>query len=334
MTTIQVLHLHPKIFWFKSKKDKERARIKFDKMVKRKTGFKTESDMLSFIFMVCNGDINSIITSRTINSTLTWYEEWFVYFQKMWGRTLRRWHDMADKKDGYGIHTFTLSKIFDGKAAQVFCCRLSWPVFASFEEEDLFDSKEMNERYKDHRLIFWDMTNVVIPKPSDAEMQRLSHSKYYSCNCFKGGIGLQNCGWIITHNLWTGCVSDTDYQAKSGIFKKQDDFSEQDFVEEKKKPFTNIFDKGYRNRLIAWQSGEQITLQPAFAKSDEKFNRKDTLSSAIVASDRSSNERAVRMAKMSAYVKDGLSNHQSLERMHYAWLNWGFQVNFMYNAVL
>jgi hypothetical protein len=100
----------------------------------------------------------------------------------------------------------------------------------------------------------------------------------------------------------------------------QDDFSEQDFVEEKKKPCPNpnahIFDKGYRNRLIAWQTVEQITLQPAFAKSDEQFiNRNNTLSSVIVASDKS-NERAVRMAKMSAYVKDSLSNHQSLERMH------------------
>jgi hypothetical protein len=86
--------------------------------------------------------------------------------------------------------------------------------------------------------------------------------------------------------------------------------------------------------LAAWRNGHQLTLQPDFAKSDRKFQRKETLSSAQVAADRSGNERAVRLSKMSGYLKRGLSNNQSLERFDQAWLAWGFQINFMFQKVL
>ena len=45
-------------------------------------------------------------------------------------------------------------------------------------------------------------------------------------------------------------------------------------------------------------------------------------------------ERTVRLTKMSGYIKRGLDKNQSIERMDKAWLCWGFQINFMYNAVL
>ena len=77
-----------------------------------------------------------------------------------------------------------------------------------------------------------------------------------------------------------------------------------------------------------------MTLQPAFAKSDRKFRRNDTLSSAVVASDRASNERAVRLSKMSGYLHIGMHPRQSIKRIHFAWLNWSFQTNFMFERVL
>ena len=178
------------------------------------------------------------------------------------------------------------------------------------------------------------MTSITIPKPSDAQMQRLTYSSYYSSNCFKGGVGLQQCGWIIAHDFWTGCVSDTAYQEQSGIFDMQKRFSENDLVNGEDIPFLNIYDKGYRNRLAAWRAGRQLTLQPVFARSDRKFRRKDTLSSAAVAADRSSNERAVRLCKMSSYLHDGMKPHQNMRRVHYTWLTWAFQVNFMFETVL
>ena len=97
------------------------------------------------------------------------------------------------------------------------------------------------------------MTDIKTPKPDDSPLQRITYSSYYGGNRFKGGIGLQSGGWIRTHDLWTGCVSDTTYQAESGIFKIQREFSEKDLVNAERLPFTNIFDKGYRNRLAAWQ---------------------------------------------------------------------------------
>ena len=99
-------------------------------------------------------------------------------------------------------------------------------------------------------------------------------------------------------------------------------------------PFTNVFDKGYRNRLAAWQCGKQLTLQPEFAKSDTSFGRNATLTSARIAADRSGNERAVRLTKLSDYVKRGLSSCQDFSRIDNTWLVWAFQINFMFKEVL
>ena len=178
------------------------------------------------------------------------------------------------------------------------------------------------------------MTSLKSPKPSNAELQRLTWSSYYGMNCFKGGIGLQLCGWILTHELWTGAVSDTRYQEGSGIFEMQKDYAQSDLVGEKYVPFTNVFDKGYRNRLAAWQTGQQLTLQPEFARSDRKFGRNGTLTSAKIAADKAGNERAVRLTKMSGYVNSGLEKRQAFVRLADAWLAWGFQVNFMFDEVL
>ena len=95
------------------------------------------------------------------------------------------------------------------------------------------------------------MTNLHIPQPSCAEFQRLTFTKYYGENCFKGGIGLQQCGWIVLYDLWVGCVSDTKYQEESGLFGDQKEFVTTDLVDDRNLPFTNIFDKGYCNRLAA-----------------------------------------------------------------------------------
>ena len=143
---------------------------------------------------------------------------------------------------------------------------------------------------------------------------------------------------IVTHDLWTGCVSDTKYLEESGIFDAQEEFAKTDLVddgnEKKHMAFTNTTDKGFRNRRAAWRKGKQHILQPEFAKSDSKFGRNKTLTSARIAADRAGNERVVRLTKQSGYLRRGLANRQSFHRLAMGWLVWGFQINFMYRSVM
>ena len=65
----------------------------------------------------------------------------------------------------------------------------------------------------------WDDTNVDLAyKPASAEEQRLTYNPYYACNCAKGGVFLQLCGWIGVENLWVGATSDSYYQQETRIF--------------------------------------------------------------------------------------------------------------------
>ena len=73
---------------------------------------------------------------------------------------------------------------------------------------------------------------------------------------------------------------------------------------------------------------EQRVLQPDFAKSNKRFNRKS------VAMDRRCNECIVNASKRSWYVKCGFQMDSSQNQMNNAWLTWSFQSNFMYAPVL
>ena len=61
--------------------------------------------------------------------------------------------------------------------------------------------------------------------------------------------------------------------------------------------FLNIYDKSYRVKMVAWQNGRQLALQPDFKDSDRRSDRNQTISSASIASDRGDNERVVNVSK-------------------------------------
>ena len=96
------------------------------------------------------------------------YEKWFLFFQIMWGRTQTRWEDIADKEDGFGVGATHLLRVFDLKMDVVMTSRESWPTFASFEEDKEFSGDAFKNRYENICAIFWDITNVHLPKPSNA----------------------------------------------------------------------------------------------------------------------------------------------------------------------
>ena len=90
-------------------------------------------------------------------------------------------------------------------------------------------------------------------------------------NSFKSGVFVQLCGWMGTAPLWTGAVSDTDYNKRAGYLQEQKQFANDDLIEVRgrmgHRVFLNICDKGYRAKLVAHREGGQLVLQPDFAES-------------------------------------------------------------------
>jgi hypothetical protein len=116
----------------------------------------------------------------------------------------------------------------------------------------------------------WDMTNTEAFSFRDANIQRLTYSKYYNQNCFKGGVFVQLLGWIGVGELWPGAVSDSDYNRREGYLERQMNFANKDLVavdggsgKLSVLPFTNIYDKGYRAKMVAWKCGEKKFFSPS-----------------------------------------------------------------------
>ena len=126
-----------------------------------------------------------------------------------------------------------------------------------------------------------------------------------------------------------------DYQSNGNIIKEQKVFAFNDRKgKEDINPFYMLLDKGYRITELAFREGDgQITMQPDFAKADEKFKRHQVLTSSTVASDRSGNERAVRLSKQCGLINRGMHPRTSFVRIDNVWLVWSFQCNFMYKNV-
>jgi hypothetical protein len=62
-----------------------------DTLIKIQTGFPSLLSLLGFIAVVCEGEIKTI--TRQSTSTLTFFEEWYMFFEVVYGRTLSRWID-------------------------------------------------------------------------------------------------------------------------------------------------------------------------------------------------------------------------------------------------
>jgi len=234
--------------------------------VKRHTGFADIFFLLSFVALVCNGNVDAISTTV---SSLSWLEEWMLYFEFTWGQTVMRHCDAAAI---YGLGSTsrpTVVRILAAKRVQVLLAREAWPRFCSFEEDKKLRDEKWNQRYGDLRVIFWDNTNENIPKPSGGNENSATYSAYYGGNVGKGGVFLQLCGWLGSHDLWTGAASDSFYLGNSGILELQEEFAALDLVNGCIIPFTNVTDKGYRCVAAAWRRGGQFILQPQFAKSDQ-----------------------------------------------------------------
>lgn len=145
---------------------------------------------------------------------------------------------------------------------------------------------------------------------------------------------IQLCGWMGTHELWEGAVSDTDYFARSGILPLQTQYIALYDQENAAYNWTNILDRGYKVVGECFANGGQFCLQPHFSRAGQpKFSGSDTQLTAAVAADRAANERAVKIAKISKFVSDGYRSTITVDQMCDAWMAWGFVVNFIYKPV-
>ena len=299
-----------------------------EKQIKSQTAFESLTTLITYILIICNGNI--ALMTKT-NSKLTWYEEWYFFFEKSYSRSITRWIEYEDK---YKRSNTILRKIYDEKMRITINCRQRWPIYVSLNEDESLRKPKWDENYLGKRVVMWDNTCIRLPKPLDPEAQRNTYSAYYAGNVGKGAIFIQLCGWMGTHEIWMGAVSDSDYFVRSGILKQQQDYLPVYDACNAHVKWVNIVDKGYRVRSAAWRSGQQFVLQPSFAKSDRKFSTNETLRSAAIASDRGANERAVRLSKLSKQLQEGKIGSKSIERLSDLWLTWSFQCNFLYKPVL
>ena len=286
--------------------------------------------MMKYIMIVCNANFDTMMSTQ---SNLTWFEEWMLFFEMMWGKTHTRVEDLVDM---YRVESFKhYYAIIEHKLDLVLCCRQSWPTYASFEEDKLLRKEKWNEKYGETRPVMWDDTNIPFSyQPTNSHNQKITYSSYYAMNCAKGGVFLQLCGWMGVEELWVGATSDSFYMERTNILKRQKEFAESDLVDGKYVPFLIILDKGYRIIRIAYREGKQTCLQPKFAKSDHQFTSDDLNFSGSVAADRSGNERAVHYSKVSSTLKRGLKPGMNPARLNKIWEAWSFQTNFMYGSVL
>jgi hypothetical protein len=301
-----------------------------DKKIKIQTGFPSLLSLLGYIAVVTKGNIAIISTSL---STLTWFEEWYLFLEIIYGRSMTRWIDVEAK---YNVSSCTLRKIYDNKIKTVLLAKSEWPLYASYNEDITYRKEGKWDGYESKRVIMFDNTDIIMQQPTDAEAQRSTYSLYYSGNVGKGAVHIQPCGWIGGYEIWTGGVSDTYYMQHGKVFDSFNTYlltstNEDDSTRDI--PFTVVLDKGYRVVLDAFRNGGHFVLQPIFAQHDRQFTTGETLHSATVATDRAGNERAVKYLKISKYIKTGLLTNESAVRMCDTWLAWGFQVNFMYKSV-
>jgi DDE superfamily endonuclease len=316
----------------KMEKDK-RVKVRFndltDVYVKTITGFPSAACMMAFIMVVTFGNIQQIEQTTT---HLTWLEEWFIYYEVVWCKHSTRWVDLAIR---YNVSSKTVRNIFINKLTIHINARAAWPIFVTCEEDIKVRKHKWNIHYANKRVILWDNTSVPFTyKPSASDIQRNTYSMYYAGNVAKGGVFIQPCGWMGTHHLWVGAVSDSEYMERSGVLDIHTRYVTEYDTEYTYLPFTLILDKGYRINEVAWKNGKQLVLQPSFARSDRKFTSRETIRNSGISSDRSCNERAVRLSKICGYIRTGLRQNESAIRLDDVWLSWSFQVNFFYKPVL
>ena len=103
--------------------------------------------MMKFIIIACNGD--TTIMEETTSNELTWFEEWFLFFEVVWLCSHTRQEDITriyNKSD-----VSKLRKVFDTKNQIVLACCASWPTYLSFAEDKALHDEKWNIKYDEKK---------------------------------------------------------------------------------------------------------------------------------------------------------------------------------------
>ena len=249
-----------------------------------------------------------------------------LFYEFGYGQTNVRQKDYAKT---YNITRNTMVKVLLYRLQIELKCRERWPMYVTHEEDMKFCEEKWNNEFGDNGppVIMHDTTNIKMAKPSAGDMQRALYNSYYSQTCAKAGVSCQLCSWIFGNPLVTGHSNDDQQLQQSKILELQEKFMEQYGLE----TFLNIFDKGYHQTLQA-KRRNQITLQPDKAEQIAE-DSKCLLRAASVAVARSGNERAVKRAKVSWFIRRGMDGSQwDIDFLCDVWEAWTFRINFMYEG--
>jgi len=130
--------------------------------VNGRTGFANIRDLLVFVAIVCNGDFERC-THQT--SYLCWLEEWFFFFEMMYGRSGNRWLDF---QRSYRISKSILRHIFKEKLQMVLTVRNIWPSYVTHGEDQLFRKQTWDDHFRRQnaetmpRLVMHDNTDIQL----------------------------------------------------------------------------------------------------------------------------------------------------------------------------
>ena len=125
--------------------------------VSTQTGFSNVALLLSFILLVCNGDIE-FMTRRV--SELTWYEEWFMYFEFVWARSIT---NIKTATAAFGIKDRKIfRRVINSKLRLVLHAQKQWPKYVSLMEDAQLRGKKWDAKYNGKRLTYWDTTCVKL----------------------------------------------------------------------------------------------------------------------------------------------------------------------------
>jgi hypothetical protein len=111
--------------------------------------------LLGFISVVCHGQTEEMIHCTT---SLTWFEEWYLYYEVLHGKSLGRWFDVSDK---YGISSTTCRNIYDNKLNKLLSVQ-EWSWYVPFDKDKTYGKQDKWEAYEGKRVIMFDNTNITM----------------------------------------------------------------------------------------------------------------------------------------------------------------------------